>query len=163
MEGRSSKFGHVNAVNTTCCHQFPTELEDLTLVEEGVIARAHQLVSILKLRPASRTSPDSIYKGIRGHAVVLPQNPGSLVGMLPSSTFQVEDIIRVVWASDKPCTEDELRPFLTVRKHKVYAALQWLRHNNPLYQEIIINHDKLDKWPNEFILLLLLLLLLLLR
>lgn len=38
-----------------------------------------------------------------------------------------------------------------VKKHKVYAALQWLQNNNFLYQEIIINPDQLGNWPNELI------------
>lgn len=145
------KFGLVNAVNTTCCHEFPAELNDLTLVEEALIARAHPVSSILKLRPAGRASPQSVYEGIRGHAVVLPQNPGPLINMLPSSTFQVHDVIRVVWASDKAHTKDQLRPFLTVRNDKVQAALEWLRRNNPMYQRIIINHEELNGWANEFI------------
>ena len=111
-------FGHMNAVNTTCFHQFPMVLSDLTLVEEAIIARAHLMILILKLLPADRASPQSIYKGIRGHAVILPQNPGPFVNMLPSSTFQVQDIIRVVWASDKTYTEDQLRLVITVRKHE---------------------------------------------
>ncbi|MCJ1422922.1 hypothetical protein MMC29_000802, partial [Sticta canariensis] len=106
-------FGRMNAVNTTCCHQFPTVLNDLILVEEAVIAHAHPVISILKSRPAGRASPQSTYEGIRGHAVVFPQNTGPLSNMLPSSTIQVQDIIRVVWASDEPYTEDQLRPFIT--------------------------------------------------
>ena len=94
---KPSNFGRMNAVNTTCCHQFPTVLNDLTLVEEAIIARAHPMILTLKLRPAGRASPQSTYKSFPDRAVVLPpQDIGSLVNMLPSSTFQVQEIIGVV-------------------------------------------------------------------
>lgn len=60
---------------------------DLTLVEEAVIARAHPIVSILKLRPTGGSDPAATYQRIQGHAVVLPQNPGPLLQLLPLATF----------------------------------------------------------------------------
>lgn len=52
LADKPPKLGHVNLVKITCCHEFPAVLDDLTLVEEAVIARAHPAISILKLRPA---------------------------------------------------------------------------------------------------------------
>ena len=73
VRGKVPKFGSINGINMFACQNYPVELNDLTLVEEAVIARAHPIISILKLRPQGSGSAAS-YHRIRGHAVVLPQN-----------------------------------------------------------------------------------------
>lgn len=62
--GKVLKFGGSNHVNVTACHQFPAELVDLTLVEEAVIARAHPVISILKLRPIDGSDLATTYQRI---------------------------------------------------------------------------------------------------
>lgn len=81
-----------------------------------MIACVYPVISILKLCPAGGDSPLATYQGIRGDAIVLPQNPSLLVNILQSLTFQVQDITRVVWARDKPYSVEHLQPFLAVRK-----------------------------------------------
>jgi len=63
------------------CHDYPEVLKDLTVVEEAVIARRHPVGSILKLRPGNRRSPSSYY-ALRGHMVIIPQQPGPLLHIL---------------------------------------------------------------------------------
>lgn len=150
VEFKPPKFGSINSVNVYACQNYPNVLGDFTLVEEGVIARAHPVISILKLRP-SGTSFSASYQRIRGHAVVLPQNPGPLLTLLPSPTLQLHDVIRVVWASKRPHTVADIRLFGRIRKRKILDALTWLKENNTLYQDISINHDLLDGWNEEFV------------
>ena len=38
---------------------------------------------------------------------------------------------------------------MTVRKKKVFEALQWLRQNNPLYRNITINQSIINKLPDD--------------
>ena len=106
-----------------------------------MVARAHPVISILKLRPIGGSNPAATYQRVRGHAVVLPQNPGLLLQILPSSTFQPHEVIRVVWISDKPYTTDHLQRYLQVRRQKVQLALEWLHEHNCLYKNIIIDYD----------------------
>lgn len=40
---------------------------------------------------------------------------------------------------------------LLLLENRVHDALEWLRENNLLYQQIVNNHDELDGWANEFI------------
>lgn len=95
-KSKPTKFGSINSVNTTtCCQSYPDILTGLTPVEEAVIARAHPVVSIPKLRPG-RTSPSVCYQRIRGQPVVVPQNPGPLLNLLPSTEFELHDVIRIV-------------------------------------------------------------------
>lgn len=149
-KARPTKFGFVNGINTTCCQHYPQVLKGLTAVEEAVIARAHPIISILKLRPG-KVNPSVCYQRIRGHAVVLPQNPSPLLDLLPSAEFELHSVIRIVWASDKKHTLADLKPFASIRKAKVLQALEWLTKNNALYKNVIINYDQLTTWEDEFI------------
>ena len=144
------KFGFKNGMPTVACQLYPSPLLDLTPAEETVIAKAHPIIKILKLRPNGKATSAS-YNGIRGHAIVFPQNPGPLLTLLPSDTVCVEDNIRVVWLGlSKPRSEDLAR-FILVRKTRILVALEWLKINNPVYYNIGINYSLLQDWEEEFI------------
>jgi hypothetical protein len=148
--GRIPKFSAMNAVNVTMCQDYPAELEDLTLMEEYVIARSHPIGTILKLKPNGITNPTA-YNGIRGHIVTIPQNPGPLLDILPSPGLQCYDHIRVVWTGKTEPTMDDLKPFVEVRKEKVIRALLWLCEHNTLYKSVRINHELISQWAESFI------------
>ena len=93
--GRIPKFSALNAVNVNMCQHYPPELEDLTLMEEYVIARSHPIGTILKLKPNGVRNPTA-YNGIRGHIIIIPQDPGPLLNILPSPDLQFHDHIRVI-------------------------------------------------------------------
>ncbi len=107
QKSKPPQFGCINGVNTYTCHSYPESLKDLTLVEEAVIARAHPIISIIMLRP-SGASVSASYSRIRGHAVVLPQQPGLFLNLLPSNDIQLHDIIRVVWLGKRPLNDNDL-------------------------------------------------------
>ncbi|KAN0076457.1 hypothetical protein V8E54_006599 [Elaphomyces granulatus] len=92
------KFSALNSVNVLTCDDYPEALKDLTFIEEAVIARRHPVGSILKLRPGKCRSPSSYY-ALRGHMVVMPQNPGPLLQILPSPDLRFQDLIKVFWIS----------------------------------------------------------------
>jgi hypothetical protein len=52
-----------------------TELEGLTLIEECLIAKCHPIGTILHLRPGNPAA----YNSLRGHIIVMPQDPGPLL------------------------------------------------------------------------------------
>ena len=115
----------------------------MTLTEKCLIARSHPITSVLKLRPNGTINPLA-YNRLRGHVVVLPQDPGPLLDILPSAELKLYEKINVVWFGDRPPTADDLKPYLEVRKPVVYRALQWLRLHNKLYSQIVVNQDLLD-------------------
>ena len=114
----SPKFSALNAMNVSFCQEYPSELEDLTLTEEYVIARSHPIGTILKLKPNGLPCPVA-YNAIRGHLVAIPQDPGPLLNILPSAVLRFHDHIGVVWSSKTLPTAEDLRPFVQVRKDKV--------------------------------------------
>ena len=134
----------------TLCQDYPSVLDGLTLTEECVIARCHPLGVIVKLRPGGRRSSVS-YRALRGHFIVIPQDPGPLLQMLPSPDLSLDSLIKVFWLGDRPPTYEDLRPFLVIRRVKVLAALQYLVRHIHLYQRLTINQSTIDNWSDEFI------------
>jgi hypothetical protein len=144
------KFSALNRVNMTMCQNYPAVLESLTPVEECLIARCHPLGIILKLRPGGHASPAS-YRALRGHFIVIPQDPEPLLEILPSPTLSLHDVMRVFWFGKQPPTYKDLSPFLLVRRHIVLAALQYLTRHNHVYCNVAINNAILDTWDDDFI------------
>jgi hypothetical protein len=113
----------LNDVNVTFCQHYPNILDNLTLTKECLIVRCHPIALILKLCLNGSPSPVA-YNHLRGHIVVLPQDPGPLLEILPSAELRLLDKIKMVWFSNTAPTSDDLRPYLEVRKEVVYNALQ---------------------------------------
>lgn len=86
--------------------------------------------------------------------IVIPQDPGPLLQILPSPELRLNSLIKVIWLGRQPPAKTDLtdmKPFLQVRKDKVLTALQYLVQNNPLYQDLTINHGMIDGWDSDFI------------
>lgn len=144
------KFSAKNMVNVTLCQDYPSALEGLTLTEEYLIAKYHPLGVVLKLRPGGHLSPVN-YHALRGHFIVIPQDPGPLLDILPSPELTLHSLIKVFWLGAQPPKDSDLSPFLLVRKAKVLAALQYLVQHNPLYRNLTINRPVIDDWSDDFI------------
>jgi uncharacterized protein DUF6570 len=140
------KYSALNGVNVSLCQNYPAALEGLTLTEECLIARGHPIASIVKIRPHGAS-----YNRLRGHVIVLPQEPGPLLDILPSMEINLPDKIKVVWFGDRAPTAEDLKPYLEVRREVVLRALQWLRLYNKLYSHIVINQELLVSWADSFI------------
>src|SRR5579871_1886302 len=147
---RVPKFSASNFMNVAMCQDYPSALEDLTPVEECLIAKCHPVGTILKLRPGGHSAPTN-YNALRGHMIVIPQDPGPLLQILPSPDLKLDNLIKVFWLGKSTPTNRDLKPFLQVRKDKVLPALQYLVQNNHLYHDLTINHGMIDSWPDDFI------------
>ena len=132
------------------CQYYPSFLEDLTSIEEAVIAKAHPVVTILKLRPNNSFNP-GIYRDVCGHFVFLSQNTKPLFILLPSEITFVDDVVQVMWVGKMLLQPKQLSGFMSIRKHCVIGALQWLMANNLLYEYIQIYHRLLKTWEDKFI------------
>jgi len=127
--------------------EVPEVLQGLTWIEERLIARAHISGIIYRLERRSNSS----YLGIKGHAVVYPQDTRALLDLLPLPPSRLPDTVRVVWTGKSSPSPAELRNKLSVRTQRVYDALQWLRRNNEDYRDITIDYAEFAKWPPVFI------------
>ncbi|KAI1829024.1 hypothetical protein DTO027I6_10052 [Penicillium roqueforti] len=150
MRGTIPKFSARNLVNVTLCQHYPDALEGLTLSEEYLIAKCHPVGVVVKLRPGGRSSPVNYY-ALRGHFIVIPQDPGPLLQILPSTELRLHTLIKVFWLGNRSPTDTDLNPFLLVRKQRVLAALHYLVCHNQVYSGVTINHSMMDEWADDFI------------
>lgn len=49
---------------------------------------------VVKLRPGGQTSPAN-YRALRGHFIIIPQNPKPLLQILPSPDLELTELIKV--------------------------------------------------------------------
>lgn len=95
-EEKQPKYSISNRISQFCCQNYPSALENLSIAEEVIIAKAHPIVTILKLKPNYRFNPGS-YRRIRSHAIILSQNTRALLILFPSDLAVIEDIVRIIW------------------------------------------------------------------
>ena len=134
----------------------PSELSELTMVEECFIARARAKSWIVKLQeteggPALPTTQ----RGFKGHTIIYPQEPEHLATMLPPPVDEVLSFICIIFVGSSKPTKEWLRTKakpLVVRREKVYNALRWLKDNNPVYKDIEIAAENLESLPDEDVL-----------
>lgn len=144
------KFSSRNQINVTFCQHYPAVLDGLTLTEEYLIAKSHPVGVVLKLRPGGRASPIN-HHALRGHFIVIPQDPDLLLQILPCPRLRFTQLIKVVWLGSTPPSTSDLEPFLIVRKLRVLAALRYLVEHNPLYRDVTIDYPAIDSWADDFI------------
>ncbi len=123
IEKQIPKFGSANCINVLPCQKYSDVLSDLTPIEEAFIACAHPVMFVIKLRP-SGTGSTASYHQIRGHTVILPQNPGPLFIILPSSNLAPYDMICITWTSKRPHTASNICPFATIQRTRVLEVLR---------------------------------------
>ena len=110
----------------------PEALQDLTTVEQMLIARVAPVMSVMRL-------PE--YRGgqwrFKGHVVRYPQDIQSVVSVLPRVSVDV-----LVLRSQQSANADAVREF-RVRRQRVHDALLWLMELNCYYGDISVSVDNL--------------------
>ncbi|KAJ6447664.1 hypothetical protein C8R47DRAFT_915082, partial [Mycena vitilis] len=94
-------------------------------------------------------------RGVRGHIIVYPQRPSAIAQTLPPPIADIVTPICVVFVGSQPPTAEWLKEKATplvVRKERVQNALAWLKVNNHLYVDVVIDNAALDQIPDESIL-----------
>ena len=134
----------------------PDELKDLTMVEESLIARARAKSWIVRLQENESGQVNATaQRGLKGHTIIFPQDPGKLRSVLPAPIEETLTFICVVFVGSGKLTNEWLRTRakpLVVRREKVYTALKWLQENNPLYKDVQVSVDNLQALPEEDVL-----------
>ena len=121
----------------------PPDLQDLTWIEELLIARAHLTGWIVRLQNRNAVA----HFGLKGHIILLPQDTTKLLDLLPLPPSALLDIVRVVWVSKPVRSVDTLREHFSVRTQRVYDALLWLTQNNEDYRDVIVDYSLFQRWP----------------
>ena len=134
----------------------PPELRDLTVVEEAMIARCRAQCWVVQLREDNQEIVlPTAQRGLKGHIIIYPQNPSRVATILPPSIDDITSPLCVLFVGATPPSEEWLREKakpLAVRGSKVRNALIWLKQNNRLYKDVIINEEVLEQLDNNPIL-----------
>ncbi|KAJ8473599.1 hypothetical protein ONZ45_g16233 [Pleurotus djamor] len=109
----------------------PQELQQLSMVEEAMIALCRTKCMIVQLREVDGvgTSSSISQKALKGNVIVYPQDTPSISKLLPPSVAEVATLITP----------------LAVRADRIYKALLWLQRHNYLYRDIMINMAVIDE------------------
>ncbi|KAI0657855.1 hypothetical protein C8Q70DRAFT_1046102 [Cubamyces menziesii] len=90
-----------------------------------------------------------------GHIIIFPQRPERIETVMPVPLEDIITPICVIFVGSKPPTIEWLKEYaypLIVRREKILNALQWLKANNVLYKDIIIDNDRIAALPENGIL-----------
>ena len=153
---RKRKTPPLSLANGTYLGPIPSELSDLTPVEEAMIARCRAKCWIIQLKEDSPTivMPET-QQGVHGHIIIYPQRPSEIAKVLPPSINDLLTPICVLFVgANTPSLEwlrEKAKP-LCIRREKVRNALKWLKENNHLYADIEINNDVLNSLDDNHIL-----------
>ena len=134
---KSGRRPHESLANFRWVGPQPDELQDLTWLEELLIARAHLVGRIVRLEERKKSS----YFALKGHTILLPQDTTRLLDLLPMSPSSLPEVVRVVWTGKAAPEKTRLRSHFTVRKQKVYDALEWLCGHHEDYRQVTICND----------------------
>ncbi|KAL7291692.1 hypothetical protein TKK_0014482 [Trichogramma kaykai] len=111
----------------------PNELQDLTYIEQMLIARVHPVISIFRIHGNQYA--------YSGNVINFRQEVQSFVNELPVDIRKIPSILSV-----NKVTLSGIAQF-RVRSKKVLQALLWLKQNNIYYNSIEISYSNLDMLP----------------
>ena len=126
----------------------PKELQGLTIPEQRLIALYRHNSCIVKLH-SSFHSTDTAQSAIKGNCISFPQDLVNIAATLPLDLEDLCDSLKIIFVGCRNPERNQLKNILTVRKKKVFHALQWLMQNNPIYRNVIINQSIIDKLPED--------------
>lgn len=138
----------VNNMAIGCEHRYPPELDDLSPVEERLIALHTPFGYITKYTVDDNARSGINYrKHVKGHILVFPNKVEDLVTtVLPHPLLEAIENIHVSWSGAGKPGPTDVRHLLQVRRSKVTTALEWLQKNNPLYENITIDQAEIGRW-----------------
>ena len=118
------KFSAGNQMISSC---IPNELQDLTDIEEMLIARALPIMNVY-VKPGGQ-------RGFSGHCINLPQQVSELAQSLPRYPKHVSLLLVTMKGKDNAFKD------VIVRRSKVQQALIWLIQNSQHYTNVTLNSD----------------------
>ena len=114
----------------------PDHLPELTVVEEALIATAHQHIQVMR-----NTGGSAKY---RGHTCVFEQEIGAFLTTLPPRLNEL-NILLVRKSSD----DGSFSKVFRVRRDAVFQWLTFLKANHPAYREVTIDLANLNLLPGD--------------
>ncbi|CAF1289231.1 unnamed protein product [Adineta steineri] len=142
------KIPKFSVANKVWIGDVPSELQELTIPEQRLIAIYRHNSCIVKLHSAFH-SVSTAQSALKGNCISFPQDIVNIAATLPLELDDLCDSLKIIFVGSHTPAKHQLKKILTVRKTKVSAALQWLKTNNSLYRNVTINQSTIDKLPND--------------
>ncbi|CAG8803707.1 10174_t:CDS:2, partial [Cetraspora pellucida] len=117
-------------------------LQDLTIPKQLLISPGYLYINLIQL-----INKKHIYHKLKGYIITLPQNPGSLVNVLPLPMYRLYDYLKVVFIGKGNPPKNLLKKILQVRKSKISIALKWLFRHNILFKNYKFDNNALNLLP----------------
>lgn len=143
--GSIPKFSPANGI---WLGSVPSELQGLTIPEEKLISLYRHNSCIIKLQSPFH-SATTAQTALKGNCITFLQNLSSVATNLPLAVDDLCETLKVIFVGSQPPKRLQLKRVLTVRKKKIFDALQWLKKHNSLYQNISINLANIEKLPED--------------
>jgi hypothetical protein len=123
--------------NNTARYHVPHELAKLTLAEKMLIQRVSPFVPLSHIKNGTC--------GLSGHVCAFEQDIDEFIQRLPRKHTDVA-MLKVVKTIKTEVGSDVAtkKKVFKIRKAAVIAALVWLKKNNPLYSDVIIDESNMD-------------------
>ena len=149
---RKNKLPKFSIANDFQIGKTPPSLTDLTLCEKLLISKCRPKMYVVKLR--STSGPQGQQRGLKGNTITFPQDVVKIAATLPASPDVLVDHLKVVFIGRGRPSREMLKKVFTVRREKVYAALEFLVENNPVYADVTLSDSvdlPVDDVPTEIL------------
>ncbi|KAK3933276.1 ATP-dependent DNA helicase [Frankliniella fusca] len=115
--------------------EVPPELDNLSFIEQLVIARVHPVVSVYRLKSGQRA--------FSGHVINFRQDVYEFAKVLPHSLTTVKGLVPVC------CSTETFHKDFLIRRNAVSVALHWLKKHNKYYHDVEIDMSHILSFPEE--------------
>jgi len=151
LEDKIPPMCRVNNLGLRCQHVYPSELRDLTAIEERLVAKSQSFGFIARLEIDKQYVGGGGYRKLkRGHITVFPNNLEDLsTNILPHPLVSCLERIAVCFIGSRQPPPRDVAFMLAVRPAKIRAALVWLKEHNPLYHDVTISNENLQTFEDQ--------------
>ena len=143
--------------NGTWVGTVPECLKDLSFCEEVLISQTFMRGIVLTL---TSSTGGARQHGFKGNVISFPMKPDSTAAALTSLPRHLSNLTEIIEihfygppmqpsAFTQPSTST--RKVLTVRRQVVRTALEWLKANNVLYRDVVVDDAVLATYPDDSI------------
>lgn len=138
--------------------EIPFALQRLELAERLLIAKVLPVAYLVKLYPkqinATSWDTSGMHSGMKGNVSSFPLSPRNVIqvasgGHLPHHPSVLPTIFAITFVGPKNCPVPGLPKNLRVRRSCILEGLQCLRMINPLYEDISIDEEILNMYPED--------------
>ncbi|KAG1765855.1 hypothetical protein EV702DRAFT_920286, partial [Suillus placidus] len=126
--------------------RLPSQFHDLTWVEEMVCAVYRNTAHVTRLYQSSDPAQPMVF---HGNTCAHKSDVVSTVRVLPRTPADINGMISVVFLGPNKLDPHSLRTIFCVRKWVVWNFLLWLCTHNRLYQNITLDGDVMDLYPED--------------